>query len=151
MGYTSDFLGEALHEYLERGPSRCANLNNDSDLLSNHVKFKFRGDDLQLGSNERFVWANEYEVWEDCAYDDGEGLRRCGYVFWDSVMVGSRHQNTSVIATGNTFIIGWFVPVAARPHRATGWSARATKLGITSRLHRALGWSAFGNDVGDSL
>lgn len=43
MGYTKDSLGEALHEYLERYPSRCANLQNN---LSKNGKLKFRGDDL---------------------------------------------------------------------------------------------------------
>lgn len=84
MGYTSGFLGKGLHEYLERYQSRYANLQNISGLLSKSGKLKFRGDDLQLGRNEGFLWANEDDVWEDCAYDDGEGLRRCGYVLWGS-------------------------------------------------------------------
>ncbi|WP_375449279.1 hypothetical protein [uncultured Nostoc sp.] len=63
-------------------------------------------------------------------------------------MVDSRHPNTSVITTVNNLIIGWFPPIAARPHRAMGWSAWATKLGITSRLHRAPGWSALEMTLG---
>ena len=57
-------------------------------------------------------------------------------------MVDSRHPNTSVITTVNNLIIGCFPLIAARPHRATGSSAWATKLRITSRLHQAPRWSA---------
>lgn len=59
MGYTSGLLDKGLHEYLERHPSLYANLQNNSGLLSKNGKLKFRGDDLQLGRNEGFLWANE--------------------------------------------------------------------------------------------
>ena len=57
-------------------------------------------------------------------------------------MVDSRHPNTSVITTVSNLIIGCFPPIAAWPDRATGSSAWATKLRITSRLHQAPRWSA---------
>jgi len=83
-----DFLSEALDEDPYHSALITTELRELEQALANGVKFQFRGDAIDK-PNVAWLWAHEYQPcdqyvqsrWE---YAMGEGLRRFGYLFWDS-------------------------------------------------------------------
>jgi len=81
---TNDFLTEALNEdpYHESDEYEAY-----LEALDSGVKVQFQGDDIEK-PNEAWLWAHQYKpcdyVESALLFPIGEGLRRCGYVFWDS-------------------------------------------------------------------
>jgi len=88
LNYSHDFLTEALDEEPYHPIWETPEYQEYEGALASEMKVRFEGDATSR-PNEAWLWAHEYrpcELYVQSTPDFaiGEGLRRFGYVFWDS-------------------------------------------------------------------
>lgn len=100
--WPNDFLTGALDESPYHSSMYTQEFEAHEEALTNGVKIQFERDDIGK-PNEGWLWAHDYlscELYVDSTFDFpiGKGLRRFGYVFWDSKRLRDARilQNPSV-------------------------------------------------------
>jgi len=85
---TNDFLTEALNEEPYDSAFFTPKLKGYEQAIASGVKMQFQRDSIR-SPNHAWLWAHGYQPCElyveaSRGFPVGEGLRRFGYVFWDS-------------------------------------------------------------------
>jgi hypothetical protein len=83
-----DFLWQALNEEPYDSAFGTLRFEEHEQAIASGIKMRFLGDYIQ-SLNHAWLWAHSYQPCElyvkaSRQFANGEGLRRFGYVFWDS-------------------------------------------------------------------